>query len=70
MLPPQQPDVWEAPALVGAAALKYWGIAKMAAVSKGMKTVTLGRQSFRSVPDSRWASPGVRTTAHIQALKC
>lgn len=27
-----------------------WGMAKMAAVSKGMKTVTLGYQSFHSVP--------------------
>lgn len=29
---------------------RHWGIAKMAAVSEGMKTVTLRYQSFHSVP--------------------
>lgn len=34
----------------GGVAWRYWGIAKMAAVSKEMKTVTLRYQSFHSVP--------------------
>lgn len=47
--------VWKAPFKLsfggsGGVAWKHWGVAKMAAVSEGMKTVTLCYQSFQSVP--------------------
>lgn len=47
--------VWKAPFKLSfwrerGVAGRHWGIAKMAAVSEGMKTVTLRYQSFHSVP--------------------
>lgn len=52
----------------GGVVLEHWGIAKMAAVSKGMKTVTLGYQSFHSMPCPCWALLCTCTAAHTQEL--
>lgn len=65
--------VWKAPFKFsfdgsGGVALRQWGIAKMAAVSKGMKTVTLGYQSFHSVPCPCLALQCARRCSHTGAI--
>lgn len=52
---------------VGGVARRHWGIAKMAAVSEGMKTVTLCYQSFQSVPCPRGALLCARRCSHTGA---
>lgn len=52
----------------GGLALVHWGKAKMAAMSKGMKSVTLGYQCFHSVPCPCWTLLRRRTAALTQEL--
>lgn len=51
----------------GGVAPRHWGRAKMAAVSKGMKTVTLGYRSFHSVPCPCWALLCAHRCSHTGA---
>lgn len=64
--------VWKAPFKrsfggSGGVARRHWGIAKMAAVSEGMKTVTLCYQSFQSVPCPCGALLCARRCSHAGA---
>lgn len=56
----------------GGVAPERWGIAKMAAASKGMKTVTSSYQSFQSVPCPCWAFAVYTLTrgSHSFTIRC